>query len=152
MLPSTHLPSDFDSSRPVCVVAGQRDYPVLAVEGIRRAGIPVRIIGFEGETREDLMASFPEEHREWVKVGQVGKFLKALKRLEAAYALFVGQVTPGKLFRGMTPDLKALAILAMLKERNAETIFGAIAKEVEGVGFGCWTPGHLWMRIWPPTG
>lgn len=45
-----------------------------------------------------------------------------------------GQITPRKLFRGMTPDLKAITILATLKERNAESIFGAIAREVEALG------------------
>ena len=32
------------------------------------------------------------------------------------------------------PDLKAAAILFSLKRRNAETIFGAIASEIEKLG------------------
>jgi hypothetical protein len=134
MLPSRFLPSNFDSSSPVAVIAGQRDYPVLAIETMRAAGVPVRLIAFEGETREDLYASFPEDQRARIKVGQVGKMLKALKKLGARYALFVGQITPGRLFRDLTPDLKAVAMLAKLKERNAETIFGSICAEVEKIG------------------
>lgn len=134
MLPSRFLPSDFDASAPVAVVAGQRDYPVLAVEAMRAAGVPVRLIAFEGETREELFDSFPEKERARIKVGQVGKMLKALKNLGARYALFVGQITPGRLFRDLTPDLKAITMLAKLKERNAETIFGSICAEVEKVG------------------
>jgi hypothetical protein len=45
-----------------------------------------------------------------------------------------GQVAPRRLFSGLHPDLKALTILATLKRRNAETIFGAIAKEIEDIG------------------
>lgn len=133
-LPSRFLPSDFDASAPVAVIAGQRDYPVLAIEAMRAAGVPVRIVAFDGETREDLYDSFPETERARIKVGQVGKMLKALKRLDARYALFVGQITPGRLFRDLTPDLKALAMLAKLKARNAETIFGSICAEVEKIG------------------
>ena len=34
----------------------------------------------------------------------------------------------------MKPDLKAIMILASLKRKNAETIFGAIAKEMSSIG------------------
>ncbi|MFP4540467.1 MAG: LpxI family protein [Opitutales bacterium] len=131
---SRFLPPSFDPSKPVAVVAGQRDYPVLVVQGLRAAGVPVRLIAFEGETREDLYAEFSERERARIKVGQVGKMLKALERLGARYAIFVGQITPGRLFRDLTPDLKALAMLSRLKERNAETIFGSIAAEIEKIG------------------
>jgi hypothetical protein len=45
-----------------------------------------------------------------------------------------GQITPRRLFKGLHPDLKAVRILASLKRRNAETIFGAIAREIEAAG------------------
>jgi DUF1009 family protein len=133
-LPSRFLPPGFNPRLPVAVVAGQRDYPVLAIEAMRSAGIPVRLIAFEGETREDLYQTFDDTHRARIKVGQIGKMLKAMKRMGTRYALFVGQITPGRLFRELTPDLKAIAMLAKLKERNAETIFGSIVAEVQKIG------------------
>lgn len=133
-LPSRFLPADFDPSRPVAVVAGQRDYPALAIAAMRQRGQPVRLIALQGETDPELIETFSEDEREVIKVGQVGKLLKALKRLQAGYALLVGQVSPGKLFRDLSPDLKALTLLALLKERNAHTIFGAIAREIEAIG------------------
>ncbi|MFO7726561.1 MAG: UDP-2,3-diacylglucosamine diphosphatase LpxI [Oceanipulchritudo sp.] len=128
------LPDSFDPSSPVAVIAGQRDYPVLTVEAIRAAGVPVRLIALKGETRTSLVESFPESERRIIKVGQVGRMLKALRELGARYALFVGQVSPGKLFRDLAPDIKALAMLASLKERNAHTIFGSIAREIHDIG------------------
>lgn len=134
-LPSSRfLPADFDPTRPVAVIAGRGTYPVLTIEALRRAGIPVRIIAFEDETDPALAASFPEAHRATIKVGQLGAMLKALKRFEAAACIMAGQVSPKRLFRGLHPDLKALTILWSLKERNAETIFGAIAREVGKAG------------------
>ena len=58
-----------------------------------------------------------------------------------------GQVTPGKLFRGLQPDLKAVRMLAGLKRKNAETIFGAIGNEIEKSGVQLLDAGFLWMRI-----
>lgn len=131
---SRFLPVDFDPTRPIAVVAGQRDYPALAVAAIRAAGLPVRLIALAGETNPDLIDQFPDSERALIKVGQIGKMLKAMRNLESGYAMFVGQVSPGKLFRDLSPDLKALALLASLKERNAHTIFGAIAEEIEKIG------------------
>jgi hypothetical protein len=94
----------------------------------------LRLIAFEGETAPELVASFPEADRHTVHVGQVGKTLRLLGKSGAGYALMAGQVTPRRLFDGLRPDLKAAQILLSLKRRNAETIFGAIAKEIEALG------------------
>jgi DUF1009 family protein len=60
--------------------------------------------------------------------------LKSLREFDAGYAIMAGQITPRRLFKGLHPDLKAVRILASLKRRNAETIFGAIAIEIEALG------------------
>lgn len=131
---SAFLPPDFDPRRPVALIAGQGRYPALIAENVRAAGVPVRLIAMEDETSLELQASFAETERALIKVGQVGAMLKALKKFEAGHAIMAGQVSPRRLFSGLHPDLKAIAILATLKRRNAETIFGAIAKEIEDIG------------------
>ena len=131
---SRFLPENFDSSRPLALIAGQGLYPVLLAERARQAGISVRLIELGGETATELISSFSDDERSTVKVGQVGKLLKELKRFDAGYAVMAGQVTPGKLFKGLHPDLKAIRMLAGLDRKNAETIFGAIGDEIEKVG------------------
>ncbi len=131
---SAFLPPGFDPRRPVVLIAGQGRYPALVAESIRAAGVPLRLVAMDEETSPELQATFAESDRALIKVGQVGALLKALKRFEAGYAYMAGQVSPRRLFSGLHPDLKALAILATLKRRNAETIFGAIAKEIEAIG------------------
>ena len=105
---------------------------VLAKRAIAK-GVPLRLIAFENETDEGLYESFSESNRSRMKVGQLGKLLKALKKFDADYAVMAGQITPGKLFKGLHPDLKAVSLLASLKRKNAETIFGAIAKEITSI-------------------
>ena len=131
---SAFLPAGFDPKRPVALIAGQGLYPVLVAEAVRRAGVPLRLIAFDEETPPDLIASFPEAERRTLLVGQLGKMLKALREFGAGYALMAGQITPRRLFKGLHPDLKATQILLTLKRRNAETIFGAIASEISGIG------------------
>jgi DUF1009 family protein len=131
---SAFLPAGYDPRRPVALIAGQGVYPLLVAQALRQAGIPVRLIGFEEETRPDLIALFPETERRILLVGQLGRMLKALREFQAGYALMAGQITPKRLFKGLHPDLKATRILLGLKRRNAETIFGAIAAEIEALG------------------
>jgi len=131
---SRFLPEDFDASRPLALIAGQGNYPVLLAQRARNAGIQIRLIELGGETSPELIESFSESERSAVKVGQVGKLLKELKKFGAGYAVMAGQVTPGKLFKGLHPDLKAIRMLAGLDRKNAETIFGAIGDEIEKAG------------------
>ena len=131
---SRFLPENFDATHPLALIAGQGQYPVLLAQRARQAGISVRLIELGGETSPELVDSFAKDKRSAVKVGQVGKLLKELKRLEAGYAVMAGQVTPGKLFKGLHPDLKAIRMLAGLERKNAETIFGAIGDEIEKAG------------------
>ncbi|MBL6827750.1 MAG: UDP-2,3-diacylglucosamine diphosphatase LpxI, partial [Opitutales bacterium] len=131
---SRFLPDNFDASLPLTLIAGQGQYPVLLAERARKAKIPLRLIELGGETSPELVSSFPEDERAAVKVGQVGKLLKELKKFDAGYAVMAGQVTPGKLFKGLHPDLKAIRMLAGLDRKNAETIFGAIGDEIEKIG------------------
>jgi DUF1009 family protein len=131
---SRFLPGNFDANRPLALIAGQGQYPVLLAERARQAGISVRLIELGGETSTELVDSFAQDQRSVVKVGQVGKLLKELKKFGAGYAVMAGQVTPGKLFKGLHPDLKAIRMLAGLDRKNAETIFGAIGDEIEKAG------------------
>jgi hypothetical protein len=131
---SRYLPAGFDPAKPVGVIAGNGVYPVATVAAIRRAGLPVRLLGVAGDVRDDLVAAFPEDQRRVLDPGQIGKLLSTLGDFGCGSALMAGQVTPRRLFHGLVPDLKAAAILFRLRRRNAETIFGAICAEIEAVG------------------
>lgn len=131
-LPSDFLPSDYDR-QPIGLIAGKGRYPTITAERIRAAGLPVRLVSFYGETEAALIDGFPPEEHCQIKVGQLGKLLKSLKKMDCGCALMAGQLTPKRLFHGLHPDLKALKILNSLSRKNAETIFGAIAEEIEAL-------------------
>jgi len=130
---SKFLPSDY-AGQPIGLIAGKGLYPILTAKRIQEAGLPLRVVSFKGETEQSLIDAIPEADRIQIKVGQLGKLLKSLQKLGCKYALMAGQITPKRLFHGLHPDLKALAILNSLKIKNAETIFGAIAGEIEDLG------------------
>lgn len=114
------------------LIAGNGDYPRLVIEAARSAGVRrVVMAAFDGETLPESEALADEVHH--MKVGQLGKLLDAAKKSGAQAAIMAGQIAPGNLF-DLRPDLRALVILARLKVRNAETLFGAVASELSSAG------------------
>jgi len=131
---SAFLPAGFDQRRPLVLIAGQGIYPLLLAAAARAAGVTVKLVAFEEETRAELIAAFAPDDRRLLRVGQLGHLLKALGEFGAGYALMAGQITPRRLFHGLHPDFKAARLLFSLKRRNAESIFGAIAEEIAALG------------------
>ncbi|MDD5261412.1 MAG: UDP-2,3-diacylglucosamine diphosphatase LpxI [Methylacidiphilales bacterium] len=114
------------------LIAGKGTYPRLVLEQARRQGVSrIAVAAFEGETDPEL-ASAAEAHC-WMRVGQLGKLLRFFKDAKVDRAIMAGQITPGRLF-DLRPDLKAVVLLARLKERNAESLFGAVADALEKAG------------------
>lgn len=114
------------------LIAGRGKYPELVLLEARKAGVrKIVVIAFEGETSPELAAAADEAR--WMRVGQFGKFLSAARESGARHALMAGQIAPSHLF-DLRPDLKALVLLAKLPVRNAESLFGEVARQLESVG------------------
>src|SRR5438067_13366852 len=98
----------------------------------RAAGIErVVVAAFQNET-DPALAQLADE-TEWMRVGQLGRLISFFKKNGATEAVMAGQIHPRNLF-DLRPDVKALVLLAKLRTRNAETIFGAIADELAKAG------------------
>jgi DUF1009 family protein len=114
------------------IIAGSGAYPLLVAESARRSGVQkIVAAAFTGETDPNLESLVDEVH--WMRVGQLRRLLNSFAASGVRRALMAGQIAPHNLFN-LRPDLKALVVLARVRQRNAETIFGAIADELAGVG------------------
>jgi UDP-2,3-diacylglucosamine hydrolase len=110
------------------IIAGNGVYPRLIADAARKVGVKkIVAAAFTDETDPIL-----EQHvdlLEWMRVGQLGRLLKFFRGQNIHHAIMAGQIAPKNLF-DLRPDLKALMLLGKLKERNAESIFAAIADEL----------------------
>ena len=114
------------------LIAGNRSLPRLFARQARRLGVKRLVaVAFEGETDPELAALVDDIV--WLKVGQLSKMISAFTERGIKQCVMVGQVEPGNLF-DFRPDLRAMAMLLKLKEKNANTIFGAIAEELKKHG------------------
>lgn len=114
------------------IIAGSGVYPLLLADAARVAGVKKIIVAaFTDETSPDITNR--ADQIEWLRVGQLGKLLNFFRESKVQGAIMAGQIAPGNLFN-LRPDLKAMFLLARLKERNAESIFGAIADQLGEIG------------------
>ena len=114
------------------LIAGNRTLPLVLAEHARRHGIQRLVaVGFEGETDPSL-ASVVDE-LVWVKVGQLSRMIGAFTSRGIKHCVMAGQIAPKNLY-DVRPDLRAMGVLFRLKERNAHSIFGAIADELKKDG------------------
>jgi DUF1009 family protein len=113
------------------IIAGNGVYPRLLAESARKAGVrKIVAAAFTDETDPTLGQHV--DLVEWMRVGQLSRLLKFFRDQNIHYAIMAGQIAPKNLF-DLHPDWKALLVLAKLKQRNAETIFAAIADELANV-------------------
>ena len=114
---------------PLGIIAGNGEFPLVLARSARQCGVG-RIIAaaFDGETRPEVRELVDEI--EWVKLGQLGKLIEVFTSRGVKRAVMAGGITPSNLFRNLRLDLRMTAVALRLKQRNAETIFGAIASEL----------------------
>ena len=114
------------------LISGSRTLPLEFARLARAAGVR-RIVctAVEGETDPALAALVDDIV--WLKVGQLNKMISTFTDRGVKQCVMAGQVAPKNLF-DLRPDLRAMGVLLRLKEKNAHTIFGAIAEELKKDG------------------
>lgn len=110
------------------IIAGNGVYPRLLAEAARKANVK-KIVAAAFTDETDPVLEQQVDILEWMRVGQLGRLLKFFRGHDVQHAIMAGQIAPKNLF-DLRPDLKALMLLGKLKERNAESIFAAIADEL----------------------
>jgi len=110
------------------IIAGNGVYPKILAAAARKAGVK-KIVAAAFTDETDPAISELADVVEWLRVGQLGRLLKFFREHKVNRAVMAGQIAPKNLF-DLRPDVKALVVLAKLKQRNAESIFGAIADEL----------------------
>jgi DUF1009 family protein len=113
------------------IIAGNGVYPRLLAESARKAGVK-KIVAAAFTDETDPVLAQHVDLVEWVRVGQLSRLLKFFREQDIHHAIMAGQIAPENLF-DLRPDWKALLVLAKLKQRNAESIFAAIADELAKV-------------------
>ncbi len=110
------------------LIAGNGKFPFLVIEGARKAGASLSVVAIREETDKRIEAV--AEKVVWVGIGQLGKMISFFKRENVTKVIMAGQVKHVQIFSGALPDLRMLKMLYNLKQRNTDSLIGAIADEL----------------------
>jgi len=114
------------------IIAGSGALPRLLARQARAFGVKRLVaVAFENETHSELAGLV--DKIVWIKVGQLSRMIAAFTDNGAAQCVMAGQIAPKNLFQ-VRPDLRAMGLLFKLREKNAHTLFGAIAAELKRDG------------------
>ena len=130
-------------TEPIGIIAGNRTLPLVFARQARNLGAGrIVAVAFKSETDPGLEQLVDETV--WINVGQLTKLISAFTERQVRRCVMLGQIAPSNLF-DVRPDLRAVGVLLRLKEKNAQTIFGAVADELrkDGVELIEATP---WLR------
>lgn len=132
------------------LIAGNRSLPLLFARQARAQGVKRLVaVAFEGETDPQLAGLVNEIA--WLKVGQLSKLISSFKQRGVRQCVMLGQIAPRNLF-DVRPDLRAISLLLKLKEKNAHSIFSAIAEELKKDGIEL-IPAVRWLQpVMPASG
>jgi len=150
LIPPSNQPTKTGVESSIGIIAGNGIYPATFVAAAQRqsAGRLVAA-GFHDETRPELEQQVAA--MQWFRVGQLGKLIKFFKAEGVDRAVMVGQIAPRNLF-DLIPDVRTVRLLARLKEKNAESIFGAIADELAKDGIELLPATTYLDDLLPPLG
>jgi hypothetical protein len=114
------------------LIAGSGRFPLLFAESARRAGYRVVAVAHRSET--DAALAEAVDAITWVKVGQLGHVLEALKAGGATQSVMLGAITKRRFFADAMLDATGLKLLARVAIRSDDNLLRAIARLLDEEG------------------
>jgi len=120
------------STETIGLIAGGGQFPLLVAEAARKRGFSVLAVAHLGETDPSLSEKVDEVI--WIRLGQLGQLIKALKKKKVKKSLMAGTITKRRMFEDIRPDLKGLAIISKVALFHDDGILRAVADELAREG------------------
>ncbi len=114
------------------LIAGGGRFPILFAESARRAGHRVVAVAHRNET-DPALADEVDAIR-WVKLGQLGHLVAALKEGGATESVMLGAITKRRFFADAMLDATGLRVLARVAIRSDDNLLRALARFLEEEG------------------
>ncbi|MBN2060645.1 MAG: UDP-2,3-diacylglucosamine diphosphatase LpxI [Deltaproteobacteria bacterium] len=110
------------------IIAGGGNFPFMVADAARKRGFCVIAVAHHGETDPALAERVDKII--WIKLGQLGKLIKALKSNNVSRALMAGTIKKRRMFTNVSPDIKGLALISKMAIFHDDRILRALAEEL----------------------
>jgi DUF1009 family protein len=114
------------------IIAGSGRFPVLALEAARQQGDQAIAIAIKEEAAPEIDAKADRCY--WISLGDLSKLIDICKNEAISQIMMAGQVKHAKIFSSIRPDWKLIKVLAALREKNTDSLIGAVVKVLADEG------------------
>jgi DUF1009 family protein len=125
-------PTGAETRETIGLIAGGGQFPVLIAEAAKRKGFGVVAVAHLGETDPSLSDKVDEIV--WIKLGQLGRLIRAFKKNRVKKSLMAGTIKKRRMFENIRPDLKGLALMSKLAIFHDDGILRGVADELAREG------------------
>lgn len=108
---------------PIGIIAGEGQFPFLVVQGARRQGRSIVVVGFKEHTRAELYPLVDD--MTWLRVGQLGKMISFFKKHKIEEIVFAGSISKPKVLE-IRPDMKAAKLLLQTRSKNDNALLSKV--------------------------
>jgi DUF1009 family protein len=116
------------------VIAGNRRFPLIFSEAAKKKGYFIVAIAIKRDTSPRLKKFVDKIY--WLGLSEFSRMFELFKREGIKKVVMAGQISPGRLFsREVEKDQELKKILNSIKDKKADTLFGAIADKLKESGF-----------------
>ena len=110
------------------LIAGSGQLPLLMAKRAKEKGLLLYTAAIRGSASPALEKLSHEF--QWITLGQIGSLTSFFKKNKVHRAVMHGKVQHSDLFKHPRFDLRALVLLAKMKDRSGETILRTVAEEL----------------------
>lgn len=119
-------------AKKIGLIAGAGDMPMIWAKAAKNKKAEIVAIAIAEEAKKRLDGIVDQLH--CFSVGQVGKIIKTLKDEGIKELVFIGKVNKSLIFKDIKFDLRAITLMARLKDRKDDTIMLSIVDELKKDG------------------
>ncbi|MBN1848383.1 MAG: UDP-2,3-diacylglucosamine diphosphatase LpxI [Deltaproteobacteria bacterium] len=139
-----------EEQKTIGIIAGGGQFPLMVAEAAGRHGLRVVAVAHQGETDPSITDCVDSTF--WIKLGQLGRLLKAFKANGVDKAVMAGTITKRRMFGDIRPDLKGLSLISKMAVLHDDGILRAVADELAKEGIQVISAAHFLPELIAPVG
>lgn len=115
------------------MIAGNRKLPLIVAKAMKKGNFYIVAIAIRGDTTGRLKKLVDKIY--WLGLNEFRRMFEIFKKEGVTKVIMAGQITPTRLFsKELNKDKEIKNLLASIKDKKTDTIFGAIADKLKESG------------------
>lgn len=115
------------------LIAGNRRFPILFSEAAKKKGCQIIAVAIKGDTSYRLKKYVDKIY--WINLYEFRRLFEIFKNEGITRVAMAGQISPYRLFsKDIDKDKELKGLLESIKDKRADTIFGAMAQKLNEAG------------------